>query len=63
MEPQIISSTIELSTTVAYTLTSGDMVLYERVVTAGDILIASGLWALCIFAVVMSIYLVAKGKL
>jgi len=63
MDPEIVSSTTELSTTVAYTLTSGDVVIYHRMVTAGDILIASGLWALCIFAVVMSVYLVAKGKL
>lgn len=64
MEPIVITSTATLSNTLAYTLpTTGDVVVYHRYVSTGDILIAAPLWVLAILAVFVVIFLAAKGRL
>jgi hypothetical protein len=58
VEPTIVSST-----TIIYELTTGQVVAYERTVTAGQMLIASGIWALVVIALFCLVYLAAKGRL
>lgn len=50
MEPIIITDTNLITSTLAYTLTNGDYAVYERVITAGDVLIALPIYALVIIA-------------
>ena len=64
MEPIVITSTQGLSHTLVYTLpTTGDVVGYERIVTSGDILIATPVWILVIIVLFLIVYLAARGRL
>jgi len=63
MEPIVITSTQGLSHTLVYTLSTGDVVGYERIVTSGDILIATPIWILVIVVLFLIVYLAARGRL
>jgi hypothetical protein len=53
-----------VGTTLAYTLpTTGDIVIYQRLVTSEDILTATAIWGLVILVVSATVYQVARGRL
>jgi hypothetical protein len=53
-----------VGTTLAYTLpTTGDVVVYQRLVTSEDILTATAIWGLVILVIFMVVYQAARGRL
>jgi len=62
MEPEVITSTENLSTTLIYTMpTTGDAVIYHRQITFADVLTIAPIWALVILEIWREVRKVAKG--